>query len=238
MSASSSFFLLAVHFVLILFQTLNSNAFIYDGERGLVEAVVFADFWSQFNEPYNLLYFKNAFLILHCQLRNRSNDAKNTRNTLVKQYSAQGISPTVSFITLDWSKSYKFDEIVQDENVFWTLNISKSELLEHCNGANSGKIPWTFKVELGQGLNLFESWGTVVLPDMEPLLSVELGERMTEDNKIPSPVDVIVWQHPCSPGVAVLTPVFEAEQSFTGKLTAWQKLRLILFVVSREIIKN
>lgn len=218
MSASSgSFFLLAVNFVLILLQKLNSNAFIYDGEKGMLEAVVFTDFSSQFNGPYNLLYFKNAFLAVQCQLRNRSNDTPNTRNTLVSQYSAQGMSPTVTFITLGWSKSYNFDELIQDENVFWTLNISKHELLEQYDGTNSGKIPWTFKVELGQGLNLFESWGTVVMPDVEPLLSVELGDHMTEFNEISAPVDVIVWQHPCSSGVAVLVPVFDGKQSFKGK---------------------
>ena len=216
MAASSSFFLLAVHFVLIMLQTLNSDAFICDGEKGMVEAVIFTDLSSQFNEPYNLLYFEDASLAVHCQLRNRSNDNPNTRNTLVNQYSAQGMPPTVTFITLDWSKSYKFDELIEGENVFWMLNISKHELLEEYEESNGGKIPWTFKVELGQGLNLFESWGTVVMPDKEPLLSVELGDHITELNKIPSPVDVIVWQHPCSPGVAVLAPVFDGKQTFKG----------------------
>lgn len=217
MSARSSLILLVVYFVLTLLQTLYSNAFIYDGERGMVEAVVFADFSSQFNEPYNLLYFKAAYLDVNCQLRNRSSDTQNTRNALVNQYYTQGMSPTITFITLGWSKTYKFDELIQDENVFWMLNISKDELLEQCDGTLSGKIPWTFKVELGQGLNLFESWGTVVMPDTEPLLSVQLGDPMTESNEISAPADVIVWQHPCTPGVVVLAPLFEVEQAFTGK---------------------
>ena len=183
----------------------------------MVEAVVFADFSSQFNEPHNLLYFKAASLEVHCQLRNRSSDTQLTRNALVNQYYIQGMSPTVTFITLNWSKSYKFDVPIVDENVYWQLNISKDELLAQCEETLGGKIPWTFKVELGQGLNLFESWGTVVIPDIEPLLSVQLGDSLTESNGISSPADVIVWQHPCTPGVAVLAPLFEVEQSFAGK---------------------
>lgn len=217
MSARSSFILLAAHFVLPLLQPLNSNAFIYDDEGGMVEAVVFADFSTQFNEPYNLLYFKAAFLDLHCQLRNRSSDTQITRNALVNQYYTQGMSPTVTFITLDWSKSYKFDELIADENVYWKLNIPKDELLAQCEETLSGKIPWTFKVELGQGLNLFECWGTVVIPDIEPLLSVQLGDSLADSKEISAPTDVIVWQHPCTPGVAVLAPLFEVKQSFTGK---------------------
>ena len=217
MSAGASFILLAAHFVLPLLQPLNSNAFTYVGEGGMVEAVVFTDFSSQFVEPYNLLYFKAASLDVHCQLRNRSSDTKNTRNALGNQYYTQGMSPTITLITPDWSISYKFDEFIVDENVYWKLNISKDELLAHCEETLRGKIPWAFKVELGQGLNLFECWGTVVIPDIEPLLSVQLGDSLTESNEISAPTDVIVWQHPCTPGVAVLAPLLEVGESFTGK---------------------
>ena len=217
MSVRASFILLAAHFVLPLLQPLTSNAFIYVDEGGMIEAVVFTDFSSQFDEPYNLLYFKAASLDVHCQLRNRSGDTQNTRNALGNQYYTQGMSPAITFITPDWSKSYKFDEFIVDENVYWKLNISKDELLAHCKETLGGKIPWTFKVELGQGLNLFECWGTVVIPDIEPLLSVQLGDSLTESNEISAPTDVIVWQHPCTPGVAVLAPLLEVGKSFTGK---------------------
>lgn len=217
MSVRSSFILLAAHFVLLLLQPLNSNAFIYVDEEGMVEAVVFADFSSQFDEPYNLLYFKAASLDVHCQLRNRSSDTQNTRNTLGNQYYTKGMSPTITLITPDWWKSYKFEEFIADENVYWKLNISKDELLAHCEETLRGKIPWTFKVELGKGLNLFECWGTVVMPDIEPLLSVQLGDSLTESNEISAPTNVIVWQHPCTPGVAVLAPLLEVGKSFTGK---------------------
>ena len=217
MSARSSFIILAAHFVMPLLQPLNSNAFIYVDEGGMVEAVVFADFSSQFDEPYNLLYFKAASLDVHCQLRNRSSDTQHTRNALVNQYYTQGMSPTITFISPDWSKSYKFDEFIVNENVYWKLNISKDELLAHCEETLRGKIPWTFKVELGQGLDLFECWGTVVIPDIEPLLLVQLGDSLTESNEISAPTDVIVWQHPCTPGVAVLAPLLEVGKSFTGK---------------------
>lgn len=217
MSATSSFILLAAHFVLPLLQSLNSNAFIYHGEGGMVEAVVFADFSSQYNEPHNLLYFRAASLDVHCQLRNRTSDTQITRNALVNHYYTQGMSPTVTFITLEWSKSYKFDELIEDENVYWKLNISKDELLAQCEEKFRGKIPWKLKVELGQGLNLFESWGTVVIPDIEPLLSVQLGDSLSESINISSPADVVIWQHPCTPGVAVLAPLFKVQQSFTGK---------------------
>lgn len=217
MSATSSFILLAAHFVLPLLQSLNSNAFIYHGEGGMVEAVVFADFSSQYNEPHNLLYFRASSLDVHCQLRNRSSDTQITRNALVNQYYTQGMSPTVTFITLEWSKSYKFDELIEDENVYWKLNISKDELLAQCEEKFRGQIPWKLKVELGQGLNLFESWGTVVIPDIEPLLSVQLGDSLSESIDISAPADVIIWEHPCTPGVSVLAPLFKVQQSFTGK---------------------
>lgn len=216
MSASSSFSTLVVHFVLTFLQTLHSNAFIDNGERGNVEAVLFTEFPSQFSEPYNLLYFKSASLVVHCQLRNRSSDTQNTRNALVNQYSSQGMAPAVTFVTLGWSKSYHFDELIQDDSTYWTINISKLELLPH--ETSSGKSPWQYKVELGKGLNLFESWGTLVIPDIEPILSTEFGDYLTELNAISAAEDVIVWQHPCTPGVAVLVPVFEVKQSFTGTL--------------------
>lgn len=219
MSASLSLLHFAsVYFVLTLLQPLHSNAFIFSGERGTVEAVLFTDSFSQFREPHNLLYFNDASLSIRCQLKNRSWDTPDSRNALVKQYSVQGMSPTVTFITLDWSKSYKIEELVEDESVYWTLNISKHEVLEHYEGKSNGKIPWTYKVELEQDLNLFESWGTVVIPDIEPLLSVEPGDLVAKFVDISASKDIIFWQHPCTPGVAVLVPVFESEQSFTGRL--------------------
>lgn len=219
MSAPSSLFHFAsVCFILTLLQALHSNAFIYSGERGMVEAVLFTHSFSQFNEPHNLLYFNDASLAIRCQLRNQSWDTPQTRNALVKQYSEQGMSPSVTFITLDWSKSFNIEELVEDENIYWTSNISKHELLEHCDGESNGKIPWTYKVELGQGLNLFESWGTVVFPDIEPLLSVQLGDVLDEFIDLSAPKDVMLWQHPCSAGIALLVPIFESKESFTGKL--------------------
>ena len=222
-SSSLSFRSAVVYFVSALLQTLNSNAFIYSDKRGTVEAVLFTDSFSQFSEPHNLLYFSGASMAVQCQLRNRSSDTRISRNALVKQYSEQGMSPTVTFITLDWSRSYKIEKLVEDESVYWVLNISKQELLEHYHGASNGKIPWTYKVELEHNLNLFESWGTVVIPDIEPLLSVHFGDHMAENIDISAPNNVIFWQHPCTPGVAVLVPILESEKSSSGKLELYRK---------------
>ncbi|XP_022784623.1 cation channel sperm-associated protein subunit beta-like [Stylophora pistillata] len=216
MSSSSRFFVLALHFVIILLQKQHSNAFIDFGDRGSVEAVVFEEFSSQFREPYNLLYFKSASLVVYCQLRNRSSDTQNSRNVLVNEYSSQGMAPTITIVTLGWSKSYFFNELIQDEDSYWKMNISKEELSEHFHEESKGRIPWQFRVELGQGLNLFESWGNLIIPDFDPLFSVEFGDSLSDQNAIPVVEDVIVWQHPCTPGFAVLVPVFEVKESFTG----------------------
>lgn len=221
MSCTSSkiiFLSAVVSFVSALLQTLPSSAFIYSEEKGMVEAVLFTDKLSQFHEPYNLLHLKDAHMAIRCQLRNRSWDTKSSRNALVKLYSGQGMSPTVTFVTLDWSKSYKIEDLVEDGSVYWTLNISKHELLEHSQGASNGKEPWTYKVELGLNLNLFESWGTVVIPDIEPLLSVEFGDDVTENIAVSPPNKALFWQHPCTPGIAIFVPLHRSEQSFTGKL--------------------
>lgn len=235
MSVNSSFFLLTLHFVIISLQKLHSNAFIDFGERGIVEAVVFAEFTSQFREPYNLLYFKSAFLVVHCQLRNRSSDTQNSRNVLVNQYSSQGMTPIVTIITLSWSKSYFFDQLVQGEDSYWTMNISKQELSEHYHEESHGRIPWQFKIELGQDLNLFESWGTLVLPEFDPILSVQFGDYMSDLNAIPAVEDVIVWQHPCTPGVAVLVPVFEVKEFFTGN---WKGKLNVTFIFALNTPKK
>ena len=205
-----------VHFALTIIQVLHSNAFIYGDEKGVVEAVLFTDNFSQFREPYNSLYFNDASLAIRCQLRNQSWDNSHSRNALVKQYADQEMSPTVTLRTLDCSKSYKIEELVEDESVYWTVNISKQEVLEHCGAERNGKVPWTYKLELEKDLNLFESWGTVVFPDVEPLLSIELGDVLDESVDILAPKDAIFWQHPCSPGVAVLVPLSKSEQPFKG----------------------
>lgn len=220
MSGTSKIIFLSavISFVSALLQTLPSNAFIYSEEKRMMEAVLFTDKLSQFHEPYNLLHLKDAHMVIHCQLRNRSWDTKSSRNALVKLYSRQGMSPTVTFVTLDWSKSYKIADLVEDDSVYWTLNISKHELLEHSKGTSNGKEPWTYKVELGLNLNLFESWGTVVIPDIEPLLSVQFGDDVTENIAVSPPNKALFWQHPCTSGIAIFVPLHGSEQSFTGKL--------------------
>ena len=212
----------SVHFALTIIHVLHSNAFIYSDEKGVVEAVLFTDSFSQFREPHNSLYFNDASLAIRCQLRNRSSDNSHSRNALVKQYADKGMSPTVTLKTLDCSKSYKIEELVEDESVYWTVNISKQELLEHCDAERNGKIPWTYKLELEKDLTLFESWGTVVFPDIEPLLSIELGDVLDESVDILASKNVIFWQHPCSPGVAILVPLSDSEQPFKGMLEEYR----------------
>lgn len=211
---------LSFYFVFTPIQFLHSKAFIYSDAKGTIEAVLFTDSFSQFREPHNLLYFSDESLTIRCQLRNRSWDTLSSRNALVKHYSDQGMSPTVTFMTLDCSKSYEIEELVQDESVYWTVNISKREIIDYCHGQSNGKIPWTFKLELEKDLGLFESWGTVVFPDQEPLLSVQLGEILNESIDISAPENVIFWQHPCSPGVAVLVPLSGNKQPLTGRIVA------------------
>ena len=194
----------------------HGRSLINSGDRGNIEAFLFT---SRSHETYNLLHFKDSSLKIFCQLRNRVNDTKDVRNSLVRQYSSQGMSPTVTFTTPTWSKSYEFDNLVDDENVYWTLNISKSELLQQVDSISDGKTHWTYKIELGNGIDLFESWGTVVFPETEPLLSVRLGDEVEEVNENMAVEDVIFWQHPCSLSVALLALVRkEVEISFTGNV--------------------
>ncbi|XP_068707343.1 cation channel sperm-associated auxiliary subunit beta-like [Montipora foliosa] len=208
----------SIHFPLTLLQTFHSEAFIYNSEEETVQAVLFTDSLSQFEEPHSLLYFSEAILPIRCQLRNRSWDTSQSRNALVQQYADQGMFPTITFISLQCSKSYNIDELVEDDSVYWTKNISKQEVLDYCVVDKNGNVPWTYKVELGKGLDLFESWGTVVFPDIEPLLSIQLGDTLVDSiTGISPPKDVVYWQHPCSPAVAVLVPLFNTrKQSFTG----------------------
>ena len=210
----------SIYFPLTLLQTFHIEAFIYNSEEETVQAVLFTDSLSQFEEPHNLLYFSEAILSIRCQLRNRSWDTSQSRNALVQQYADQGMFPTITFISLQCSKLYNIDELVEDDSVYWTKNISKQEVLDYCVVDKNGNVPWTYKVELGKGLDLFESWGTVVFPDIEPLLSIQLGDTLGDSiTGISPPKDVVYWQHPCSPAVAVLVPLFNTrKQSFTGTI--------------------
>ena len=171
---------------------------------------------------FDWLYFENPFLNLHCQLRYRAiNDTVYNRNLLVKQYASQGMAPSLTFSSPTWSKTFEFEILIEEEarSTYWALNLTKAKAFQ---GASfHGNLPWRFKVELGKGLNLFEAQGTLVVSDAEPLLNVKLGDEETESIHLVSPPDgVILWQSPCTPGVAVLVPRLNTvETPFTGTCT-------------------
>lgn len=185
----------------------NSNA---------LEAVVFTD--KNSFDFHNRLYFENDTLKIFCQIRNPKNDTNYNRNTLVKYYATQGMAPTIVFSNSTWSTQIMaFPLLVEEEKVYWELNLSKTVLMQNSDSSLLYYEPWDFTVELGTGLDLFKTKGSLVVKEMEPLLSVQLGDEVKEVPTEFSPIKTALWQSHCSPNVAVLQPTFNATiQPYSG----------------------
>ena len=188
-------------------------------EQSRIETIVFSNqrgFTRQ--QAFDWLYFNDPVLVVYCQLRYRDNDTDVNRNYLVRKFASQGMSPSLTLSSPTGSKTFDFETPIYEENFsYWTMNISKTEVLKDI--ACNEKAPWNFKAELKKGLNLYETWGSLVFGDTEPLLNVKLGDSI-ESNSIDlrsAPDGVLLWHSPCSLGVAALVPRLNVtEMSYTG----------------------
>ena len=168
---------------------------------------------------HNRLYFDEAILIIFCQIRDPQNDTDYGRSHLVKFYASQGMAPTIVFSNSTWStETMEFPQLVEEEKVYWKLNVSKSALMVDNGDWLDNREPWDFTVELGRGLDLFKTRGSLVVKEMEPLLSVQLGDKLKEIPTAFLPQKSILWRSPCSPNVAVILPTFNTTlQPYSGQ---------------------
>jgi hypothetical protein len=199
------------------FRCTFSSLLPYEFENeGDVESVVFTSEDNNETDSFGQIYLQGSSMIIIYQLRYRNNDTKHNRNNLVRRYASQGMKPNIRFWNLTWNTSFEVKELVEEDTVYWTRNISKNELTQDLNYASG---TWRFFVELGTGLNLFEKSGNLIIKDEEPLLNLELGDLVT--NAIPlqsQPNDVIIRHSPCSSGVAAIVPVINTtENPYSGR---------------------
>ena len=182
------------------------------------QLVVFTD--NSSFDFHNRLYLEDDNMRILCQIINPQNDTAYNRNELVKNYISVGMAPAIVFSNSTCSTHImEFFPLVEGGNFYWQLNVSKTVFLQ--NRQNMSLLnyePWDFTVELGTGLDLFKTKGSLVIKENEPLLSVQLGDELPGLSTAFSPIKFTLWHSHCSPNVAVLHPTFNMTlQPYSGK---------------------
>ncbi|EDO49139.1 predicted protein [Nematostella vectensis] len=216
----SSLSLLALSLITNLSLGMVKGSFLpYDfAKSGQIETVVFTAA-NRETESFGQLYLAGSRMEVFCQLRYRTiQDTNETRRELVDRFALNGMRPRITFSNMTRNSSFEFNEFVVDENgAYWKVNISKSEISQDNFSLDSSEA-WQYYAELGKGLNLFESSGTLVVKELEPLLNLQFGDEVHGPISVISPPYGAVIRHSaCSPGVSAIVPLLDTSiKQFSG----------------------
>nr|XP_045011522.1 cation channel sperm-associated protein subunit beta [Jaculus jaculus] len=124
---------------------------------------------------------------------------------MLSVFTSGGLAPNLVIVNSTYSGIFHFNLTLVSDQIFWLIDIPRENITENTDIATVEE--WLVRVTLHEGLDIYETEGTLLDVVREPIIQWNLGESMIDTelhDLYPHVVDLKVTKCPCSNDVALM----------------------------------
>ncbi|KAL6064738.1 hypothetical protein STEG23_024820, partial [Scotinomys teguina] len=147
------------------------------------------------------LFLSSNSLKIYCLIRDEGNVSS---RALLSVFTSGGLAPKLIIVNSTHHDDFHFNLSLFNNQALWFIDIPRESITVNTDIAAVEE--WIIKVTMHEGLNLYDTKGTLLDLVREPILQWTLGSKMSKSrvrNLFPHLIDIKVTKSPCANDVAL-----------------------------------